>query len=452
MRIAIIGGGAAGAAVALAAMRHSQPHDEVVVVERTARSLGRGVAYSTPSPRQLLNVPARDMSIFSDRPDHFVDFLRTRGEVHPANVYASRWDYGSYLEHTLHAEQLRSGKRLAVHRHEATDLRRRRDGRIDVGLTTGQKICADAVVLAVGHGRLAAHSSPKPPTPTTANSADRSSPMSLEQLSMTDVTASTEAIVIGSGLSAADAVLELATGVSSITVISQRRRFPTIQRDIPTAPTVGLIAERLHRADTAAAVVADARQLLSVDHGDWRAGADAIRLAIPAFWPRLCDSDKQWLLEHYQRPWELLRNRMPPATGRKLRQLTAAGIITFIAGRVHQSTATGVTVRSAQGEQYLHAEIVVACDGPSKYVSDMGEPLLLELLAARYVQPGPLGLGLSVEPSGRVRGPLRDALWAVGPVRCGEQWESFSLANIRTQAVEVATGIAGATSSRSAPS
>jgi uncharacterized NAD(P)/FAD-binding protein YdhS len=55
--LAIIGGGAAGVLVALNALRSATAPVQVVLFE-PASTLAQGIAYATPWPEHLLNVPA----------------------------------------------------------------------------------------------------------------------------------------------------------------------------------------------------------------------------------------------------------------------------------------------------------------------------------------------------------------------------------------------------------
>src|SRR6185312_13426977 len=69
--IAIIGGGAAGAAVFGELLR--RPYRQGTVHWITGdRAPGRGVAYATEDDRHLLNVRAAGMGLFADRQDDFL--------------------------------------------------------------------------------------------------------------------------------------------------------------------------------------------------------------------------------------------------------------------------------------------------------------------------------------------------------------------------------------------
>ena len=73
------------------------------------------------------------------------------------------------------------------------------------------------------------------------------------------------------------------------------------------------------------------------------------------------------------------------------------------------------------------------------------DPLLASLLAAGHACPGPLGMGLATDGSGRVRAAdgTVGAAWTLGAMRRGELWESTAIPEIRAQAVAVAQAITG---------
>ena len=103
--IAIIGGGFSGAAVAFHLLRQSPAGSAQVVVIEPRSDLGRGLAYSTPDPAHRLNVPVRRMTLISDQPDHFHDWLArpTTPRPDPAamtatgEVYVQRRIFGDYM-------------------------------------------------------------------------------------------------------------------------------------------------------------------------------------------------------------------------------------------------------------------------------------------------------------------------------------------------------------------
>ena len=98
MRVAIVGGGAAGVLTAVH-LRRSKPDAQITLIDASGRP-GTGAAYGTHDPTHLLNVPAPRMSAWPDDPDHFTRWLDQRA-VTPAESFAPRLAYGRYLQDQL---------------------------------------------------------------------------------------------------------------------------------------------------------------------------------------------------------------------------------------------------------------------------------------------------------------------------------------------------------------
>src|ERR1044071_9155932 len=115
----VIGAGASGVltAVALAA----RPGGPITVVE-SAADVGRGVAYSTTDYGHLLNSRTETMSLYADRPGHFLEWCRERGLYCGPAGYAPRATYGRYLGEALENLVRRSGGRVQVVRGRAVAL------------------------------------------------------------------------------------------------------------------------------------------------------------------------------------------------------------------------------------------------------------------------------------------------------------------------------------------
>jgi len=104
MSVVIIGGGFAGAALAVHLLDGAVAPLEITIVE-TRPEPGRGVAYSTRERVHLVNGPASYFSLYPEAPEHFTDWLGA-GQVDDlwsppagdlASCFAPRWVYGSYV-------------------------------------------------------------------------------------------------------------------------------------------------------------------------------------------------------------------------------------------------------------------------------------------------------------------------------------------------------------------
>src|SRR5246127_2214285 len=98
--IAIIGGGVSGTLTAFHLVRQGTPA-RVVLIDRRP-DFGLGLAYSTPSLRHLLNVPAGKISALHDQPNDFLNWLRKNYD--PAateKTFAPRAVFGRYIQSLL---------------------------------------------------------------------------------------------------------------------------------------------------------------------------------------------------------------------------------------------------------------------------------------------------------------------------------------------------------------
>ena len=102
MRVAVIGGGAAGVLTALHLVRALRNHAAEIVVIEPAAEIGRGLAYLTNDPRHLLNVRVGNMSAFADQPDHLLRWLQREGPMQGVACptpfcFIPRGVYGAYV-------------------------------------------------------------------------------------------------------------------------------------------------------------------------------------------------------------------------------------------------------------------------------------------------------------------------------------------------------------------
>src|SRR6201992_50164 len=107
MRVAIVGGGAAGVLAAVH-LRRTKPDAQITLIDASG-SPGTGAAYGTNAPPHLLIVPAQRMSAWPDDPDHFCRWLDERA-VTPAESFAPRLAYGRYLQEQLAVADGRMGR------------------------------------------------------------------------------------------------------------------------------------------------------------------------------------------------------------------------------------------------------------------------------------------------------------------------------------------------------
>jgi uncharacterized NAD(P)/FAD-binding protein YdhS len=276
-------------------------------------------------------------------------------------------------------------------------------------------------------------------------------------------------VLIGTGLTAVDVILSLeeAGFRGPIHAVSRRGLLPQPHRmgstdpaaraalpptgpaapaAVPAITETGRGATPAAARDLVAAVRAEVRLAAALGH-DWRTVVDGLRPRTQALWAALPEAERARLHRHALRYWEVHRHRMAPEVAERIDGLRRSGRLQITAGRVVSVTETtggaAATVRPRRGpaEITLEGSAVIRCTGPREHLDSIGDPLLDGLFAGGDARPGPLGLGLAVDPDGRLvdrAGEPSDTLWAIGPLRRGALLETTAIPEIREQAAALA--------------
>ncbi|HEY6748459.1 MAG TPA: FAD/NAD(P)-binding protein [Mycobacteriales bacterium] len=428
--VAVVGAGASGtlaaAHLATTAAAAATPV-EILLVDPDPP--GRGLAYRTTDPRHRLNVPARNMSAWPDEPGDFLRWLRRHVAVDfPEGGYAPRLHYAQYLTGVLERAAAGPGVRLDHLPVRATDLRRH-GSRLRLTLADGTSRPVDAAVLALGYDR--------PSTlwaPAGLERSDRfvADPWSTEPY----VGRGDEVVVVGAGLTAADMAQRWGREGVRLHVVSRHGMLPLPHAAVPQPPAVadGPVPGSL----------AEARRLLfdriRAAGGDWRRAVDGLRPVTSTWWAALDEPSRRAFLGTAARRWDRVRHRVDPAVHEWLEQRRSDGSLV-----VHAASVSGAVpgpghlrVTLTDGS-VIRAAAVLNCTGAGTSVSASADPLLMNLLATGLITPGPLDLGLATDSSGRVIPATgRPGIWALGPLRRGDLWESTAIPEIRVQAAALA--------------
>ena len=157
-RLAVLGGGLTGAALAIHALRAASGPLAVEIVE-PAEALGRGAAYGTADPAHRINVPSHRMSLFPDDPGHFTRWLFDRAVLpDPASTvaegdhYVPRAAFGAYAADALARAVAEAAPRATLRHHRARASAVTPCGPgWRVAFEGGGGFKADAVALCTGH-------------------------------------------------------------------------------------------------------------------------------------------------------------------------------------------------------------------------------------------------------------------------------------------------------------
>ena len=418
MRVVVVGAGFSGTAVAVALLRRRVP---VTLVERSG-GYGRGIAYATPDPQHLLNVPAGSMSALADAPGHLLDWAARNGMSVAAGDYIPRNVYGDYVEDVLATADGGRVERIA---DEAVQLE---DGAVVTA--GGQRLDAGAVVVATG---LSPPTSPGPLAGLEGHPGYVADPWDHEAVRA--LATRPRVLIVGTGLTMIDVALTLsAAGDPELAVVSRNGELPRTHRaDSPDPGEPIARPGQFGSADELAAHV-ESRACAAAD---WRLAIDSLRPVTQELWRRLPLAEKEAFVARHSRRWEVHRSRIAPQIAARLRELGPR----VIAATITEARPAGDRLELRLGDEQLTVDGVVNATGPAWDCRDGDNAFVRHLLATGVATPGPVGLGLGTAADGALidrEGRASDRLFTLGALRRGELWETIAVPELRTQAAELA--------------
>jgi uncharacterized NAD(P)/FAD-binding protein YdhS/predicted metal-dependent enzyme (double-stranded beta helix superfamily) len=453
--IAIVGGGFSGLMTLANLIRFGNEAARplhVILIDRQT-SIGDGVAYRTTNARHLLNVPARRMSAWPDMPEDFVTFAQSNDPLVGPDDFLPRKIYGHYLRKTVSdfAEATREHLSAEVMHDEVTHLAPFSSSGWSVKTASGRSIQADLAILAVGH---------LPPNDPLANTWSgprvRYVTDPWASLALSSIEPDEPVLLIGSGLTAVDAILTLnrPDRVAPLIAISRRGLIPLPHLRTQRAAAVlsGFADECLNSATPMticqlASILRRHIATASESGGDWQQVIDALRPMIPRLWGRLDVEERSRFLRHLRPFWEIHRHRMAPAVANAIDHLRREKTLEIVAGSMIAATADadGIDVtfsrRGLSAPRTARVSWVVNCTGPGAHNRHGTHPFLRPLLDAGTICNDELGLGLLTDDSGRAIGVSKDArqdLLVAGTLRKATLWESTAVSELRQQAQTIA--------------
>jgi uncharacterized NAD(P)/FAD-binding protein YdhS len=382
------------------------------------------VAYSTPDPQHLLNVPVSAMSAVHGEGDHLLEWARRTGVDADRTTYLPRGVYGDYLEDLLASTD---GVRQVTDEVVAID---------DGGVRTrgGARLEADAIVLAAGPSRPA---DPGPMAAVAGHPGYLANPW--DHRAVQSLAGAEQVLVVGLGLTMVDVALTLtARPGPEILAISRHGELPRVHLDRPGE--LGESPVRPGEHATAEALVAHV-EALAREADDWRVVIDSLRPATAQIWRELPLDQKAVFFERHSRRWEVHRSRVAPQVGARVAELRAAGRLRVAAAPLEQVAPAGDRIAVRFGGEDRLVDGLVNASGPAWDCRAGESELIKGMLAAGIAAPGPLGLGLRATADGALidrDGRVSDRLFTLGALLRGELWETLAVAELRAQAAAIA--------------
>jgi uncharacterized NAD(P)/FAD-binding protein YdhS len=458
-RIAVVGGGFAGAAFALHLIRANGRRPIALDIMEPRPLLGAGLAYSSEDDAHRINVAAARMAVFAEDPTHFDRWFRETGEAEAdpdallpdGRAYPRRIAFGRYMDQLLRtAVQAFPNIQFRHLRSKATALARRGEGyRLTTEADDG--IAADIVVLSPGHP-LPSQARWTPPEAAAAPRyiADPWRPAVLGEIRPGD-----EVLIIGTGLTMADVVASLhASGhVGPITAVSRRGLTPRPRTTLPVEafgsfnqPPTKSVAELLHRVRRAVREAA-------AEGRPWECVVDALRQHGTAVWQALSPASKRRFLRHLRTWWDVHRYQIAPQVDRVLVESQRSGRLKIVKADLqaikryqdsfHVSLRLRGPKRTPQVERFFDS--VVNCTGPDHGTIVQANLLLRSIAESGLLRADPNGLGIEVDSSSRAiasDGAPSRHLFVAGPLARGYFGELMGLPQVSQQPERLANYVA----------
>ncbi|HEX8517673.1 MAG TPA: FAD/NAD(P)-binding protein [Bacteroidia bacterium] len=447
--VCIIGGGVSGSLTAVQLLKKSEKVKVILI--NSGNPLLTGVAYSTQRAEHLLNVPAGKMSVYPDKPDHFIEWLKSLPEFEKSSdadlkhSFLPRMIYGSYLGDVLN--KFMKDDRITVVESKA-EAAGRSENKYVIRLEAGSSIEADVLVLAMGNFLPAA---PKlKDCSAFSNQHFYANPWSdafLENLS-----GSSSVLLIGGGLTMIDCVLSLVNTNfnGQIYAVSPRGYLPEGHLEKPSSYP-DFFNEYKNR-DLLTIFKSIRKHIAEAKKNTipWQAVIDSVRPHAKEIWLHFSGDDKQRFITHLRHVWGVARHRLPTGVHRKMKQLISDGRLIVMDGRIREISETengfhvGIKRRRQSNSEYLKVSRIVNCTGPQINYKELDEAFVKSLIAENIICPDEHKMGINASPGGRVldnKGGVVKNVYAVGSMLRKVLWETTAVPELRENAENVAQQI-----------
>ncbi len=455
-RVAIVGGGAAGALAAVHLLREPRERGglEIELIDRTG-TFGAGVAYGTDDPLHLLNVPAVRMGAIHGHPEHFHEWLAERGEPVAEEAFLPRGVYATYIRDLLtRAEREATGARLRRRGGEVASIAEQHGpgvAPLELTFADGERLEADRVILALGP--LGAGDPIRVPPELKKSGVYVADPWAAGALD--EVRSDGSVLIVGTGLTMVDVALSLGEieGGPRIRAVSRHGLVPRRhRRDLTNLRRFHIPMETGELEPVVTAVFAQICRVAK-QGDDWRDVIDSMRPVSPQLWRSLRLEDKERFLSEFQRLWDVHRFRMAPDVADRFAALEASGRLVTEANAIVSVEPHGerarVFLRTPGSHELDTVEVdrVINCSGAGCDLRRQAPPVLAGLLAAGRARSDELGLGLDVSEEGAVldaEGAESERIFVVGSLRKGVEWEAIGVTEIRDHSGAIARQIVAA--------
>lgn len=440
--VAIIGGGASGTLTALHVLQKVKEPATIFCIEKDAEKLFRGAAYSSTLPYEPLNVPAGKMSLYTDKPDDFYEWLQEHKghaqEITRDSFFSRRW-FGEYMQQAIEQAIEERASEVQFHAVQSATVQMNVNEKGTYTLTQddGTTIVVNEVVFATGNELPADVISPE----AKERLGDHYIADPWNGEAVAGIEPSADILYIGTGLTTIDHLVSAVQKGHTGKLYALSRNGALPQPHGPTQPYE--FTRDVAEADVTVVRqnIVDEIQAASEKGVDWRSVIDALRPEIPRIWQTLSPESQQLFLKKYRNEWDIHRHRIPQFSAKTVDDILRTGQLAVIAGSItnieSREKRFAVIYKNEGTKKEVLTDYVVNCTGPSNDYRHGENQIFRSLLESGQMKESELGLGIVTGLAGEIiqkNGEPLPHCYAIGPLRKATEWESVAMREIRLQA------------------
>ena len=358
--ICIIGDGYSSAMLLLNLAKNKFNLKKIVIIG--PRQLGAGQAFAIHDSDYRLNGPSDRVKLFNEEQLDFHNWAKkniidVKAETKIGKFY-KRKDFAEYLRYKLESLKNYSDINQIEEIAENIDIK---DGAGQVLLSNGTVITANIIIMATGNA-----------TPTWPFRVALKNRNLVElpwcQNWKKNVKSGSVVAILGSGLTALDAIYELnqINFSGEIIVISPKGLLPSVHigwyppkkikwpKDLNALLFYKFMRQKLGN--------------LSWNDPEWQRVFDGLREGISDAWINLSPNDRRKLMKHFGWLWQLMRFRSSPQVAKSLSNFLKKGKIQIIKNRathLEKISDDKFLIKLKNGEA-LNANFIINCTGSSQ--------------------------------------------------------------------------------------
>lgn len=449
----IIGAGFTGTMTAVHLINHSIEPCEIILINENA-TFNRGIAYNPYSHKHLLNVIAGKMSAYSDRPEHFLEWLmqketfKNKEKTLIANSFLSRRIYGEYLcSIWKEATKVAEAKQIKLILIENFVIDLDVSNSIYLSFENGLKLSIDYCVIATGNHI--------PRNPKIKNMSFYDSPKYYQNPWKIESVKGTKnklpVLIIGNGLTMVDSILGLLEQGFKGEIYSISPNGFNILPHRHNGLKYSKLVEELKEDFNIYELFQLVNKHIKI-HRDYDVSADpvidSLRPHTQKIWKSFSDKEKELFMSRLRHLWGVARHRIPLHSHNKIQQLRIDGKLHIISGKIIDiiesvDFATAEYFDKKNNEvRKINVSQVINCTGPETELINLDRSFLKKCLLKGILQQDKLKLGIKTDTDSfqviNFDGKPHTNLFTIGVNLKGELWESTAINELRVQAEELA--------------